>query len=80
MSQKAKEEKKKKRYSLEQVQLGVVVQAFRPRTLEAEAGGSYYKLSIVCSLVYITISETARTIQRDPVSKEKWVQRGRTFS
>jgi hypothetical protein len=44
----------------------MVVHAFNPSTVEAEAGGIS---EFVASLAYKVSSRTARTIQRNPVSK-----------
>jgi hypothetical protein len=49
-------------------QPGVVEYTFNPRTREAEAGGF---LSFDTSLVYKVSSRTARSIQRNPVSKQQ---------
>jgi hypothetical protein len=43
------------------------VHAFNPSTWEAEAGGSEFE----ASLVYRVSSRTARTTQRNPVSKNQ---------
>jgi hypothetical protein len=48
--------------------VGVVVHAFNPSTWESEAGGF---LSSKPSLIYKVSSKTARTIQRNPVSKNQ---------
>jgi hypothetical protein len=48
----------------------VVVHAFNPSTLEAEAGG-FLSSRPKASLVYKVSSRTARAIQRNPVSKNK---------
>ena len=47
-------------------------QAFHPSTWEAEAGRS---LSLEASLVYKARSRTARTTQKNPVSKKKKKER-----
>jgi hypothetical protein len=50
--------------------LSSVAHAFNPSTREAEAGGFEFEASLVCRVS----SRTARTIQRNPVSKNKTKQ------
>jgi hypothetical protein len=53
----------------------VVAHACNPSTREAEAGGSEFE----ASLVYIVSSRTAKTAQRNPVSKNKIKQKPLKF-